>query len=88
MIFAIAGKNLLILRKITQVLGGHLPKAAQVKKRIKNRAQLPLAAFIRNRQLGVLGCLTFRKPKHAPGNHWFSEIQAYLNLSQKSRKVI
>jgi hypothetical protein len=69
-------------------LGGHLQKAAQVKKRIKNRAQLPLAAFIRNRQLGVLGCLTFRKPKHAPGNDWFSEIQAYLNLSQKSRKVI
>jgi hypothetical protein len=46
----------------------------------KIRAGLPLAAFIRNRQSGVLGRLTFKKAKAAYGHCCFSKIQAYFKI--------
>jgi len=44
----------------------------------KSRAVLPLAPFIRNRQSGVLGRLTFHKAKRDFAYDCFTETQAYF----------
>jgi hypothetical protein len=66
-------------------LGRCLSEIIGVKKRIKIRAILPLAAFIRNRPAGVLGRLTFLKSTPASGNHLFFETQAYFNFKDMGK---
>jgi hypothetical protein len=43
---------------------------------VKIAASLPLAAFIRNRQVGIGLCLTFTKATLADGHYCFGKTQA------------